>query len=263
MDNRPIGVFDSGVGGLSILEEISKLLPAENFVYCADQKNIPYGAKSEAELKVLTEGVVDFLIKQDVKMIVVGCNTATVYTLDHLRAKFSVPIIGIVPVVKTLSEVSQTRKIGVLSTLSTSKSRYLQDLITKFAGDCQVFVSPGIGLVEMVEAGTTTGAVIESALKELLTPMVNDGVDSIALGCSHYPFLKAVIQKIVGEKVQILDSGAAVARQVKRILENNDQLSVAKSADVFFTTGEVASFKTVAEKLLGRDLENVSLAEIN
>lgn len=263
MDNRPVGIFDSGVGGLSILAEVAKLLPKESFIYVADQKNIPYGAKSSDQLKKLTENIVAFLLKQNVKMVIVGCNTATVYTLEYLRDRFSLPMVGIVPVVKTLSEVSQAKKIGVLSTLSTSKSSYLEKLIADHAADCEVFVSPGVGLVELVESGITSGPEVEGALKNLVEPMLAAGVDSIALGCSHYPFLRDALQKLVGQEVKILDSGAAVARQVKRILENNKQLADVKKSDIFYTTGDVWQFRVVAEKLLAQNLNEVYLAEIN
>ena len=153
MDKRPIGLFDSGVGGLSVLREIADLLPLENFVYVADQKHVPYGGKSQTELEKLTEQISRFLIGKQVKMIVIACNTATVYALNHLRQKFTLPIVGVVPVVKTLAEKTKTGKTAVLATPATSKSSYLQALIQKFAPEKTVYCIGGTGLEEVVESG--------------------------------------------------------------------------------------------------------------
>lgn len=257
MDNRKIGLFDSGVGGLSILGEIQKLLPQESFVFIADQKHVPYGKKTKAELEELVFKIVTFLVSQDVKLVVVACNTATVYTIDFLREKFNLPIVGVVPVVKTLAEVTKTKKVGILATPATSSSPYLENLINNFCQGVEVFNIGGTGLEEMVENGEVDTKLVEDTLVKFLNPLVKEGVDAIALGCTHYPFLRAKIEQIVGPHIAVLDSGGAVARQVKRILENNQALATQKREDFYYTTLDPRIFKAVSSKLLGKELENV------
>lgn len=263
MDNRPIGLFDSGVGGLSILQEIEKLLPQESFVFVADQKHVPYGKKTRAELEQLTFKIVNFLITMDVKLVVVACNTATVYTIDYLRKNFTIPIVGVVPVVKTLAEITKTKKVGILATPATSESPYLQELIATYCQGVQVFNVGGTGLEEMVEGGEIDSHQVGETLVKFLEPMVNADVDAIALGCTHYPFLRERIEKIVGPTVAVLDSGGAVARQVGRILENNNSLGRQKSEDFFYTTADPHKFKEVAEKLLDRQLKNINTLDLD
>lgn len=259
-DNRPIGVFDSGVGGLTIFSEITKLLPGESIIYFADQNNMPYSGKSERELEKITSNIVRFLIKNKVKLIVVACNTATVYVIDCLRSKFKVPIIGVVPVVKTAARLTKSGRIGILSTIATSKSKYQKDLIKKFANG---LIGNNIGadeLVPFIEAGDLNSKELNNVLEKVLKHF--SGVDVLALGCSHYPFLKEKIQIILGPKVLILDSGPAVARQVKRVLESNKILSNKKSKTKFFTTGNPADFKRIVKKLINAELDTVEKAII-
>lgn len=262
MDNRPIGIFDSGVGGLSVFSEIEKLLPYENFVFIADQLHVPYGKKTKKELETLAARIAKFLIDKNVKAIVVACNTATVYTIDYLRSKFPLPIIGTVPVIKTIAAISRNKKAAVFSTPATTKSPYLKNLIRKFANGCQIFTIGGSGLEEMVEEGKITGTKIDSILKKNLLPLQERGVDAIALGCTHYPFLKEKIQKIIGSKVAIVDSGGAVARRTKQVLFNENLLSNKKFKDIFYTTGDPNRFKKIAETLLKKRLANIEKAVI-
>lgn len=257
MDNHPIGIFDSGVGGLSVLREIETLLPQESFIYLADQQYAPYGSKTPEELQRRVSAIAGFLVKKGAKMIVIACNTATVYTVASLRTEFSLPIIGVVPVIKTLGEVTRSKKVAVLSTPATSKSDYLMDLINKYGSGCEVFNIGGTGLEEKVEIGEIDGLEIETRLQELLNPLIAVGVDAVALGCTHYPFLKEKIKKIAGKNILVLDSGQAVARQVKRILANNQQLSTRGKTNQYYTTGNEKLFREVAQKLLGKKLGGV------
>ena len=259
-DNRPVGIFDSGVGGLTIFSEIRKLLPSESFVYLADQANIPYSGKSKKELEKITSNIVRFLIKNKVKLIVIACNTATVYATDYLRSKFKVPIIGVVPVVKTAARLIKSGRIGILSTAATSKSKYQKDLIKKFANGLIVNNIGTDELVPFIETGDLKSAVLTKKLRNILKEF--QGIDVLALGCSHYPFLRDEIQKILGPKVLILDSGPAVARQVKQVLESNKILSSKKSKTKFFTTGNPADFKRIIEKLINAKLDRVDKAII-
>lgn len=248
-DNRPIGVFDSGVGGFTIYSEITKLLPHESIVYLGDQANAPYSGKSKKELERITSKIVQFLLKYKVKMVVVACNTATVYALEYLRTKFDLPIVGIVPVVKTASQKTKNGRIGIFSTVATAKSNHQKELIKKFADGLKVSNIGADEIVPFVERGDIDSEEFDNVLKNVLKQF--SGIDVLALGCSHYPFLRSKIQKILGSKVLILDSGPAVARQVKRVLEKNKAFSSGKERFIkFFTSGNPSNFRTIAGKLI-------------
>jgi len=261
MDNRPIGIFDSGVGGLSILLEIKKLLPNESFIFLADQAYVPYGEKTKGELVERAGRIIEFLVKNDVKAVVVACNTSTVYAIDEMRKRFSLPIIGTVPVIKTIAKISKSKKTAVFSTPATAESPYLTALIKKFAKGVVVYKIGGTGLEELVEDGKLNDKKVEKILYASLIPLVKNGVDAIALGCTHYPFLREKIQKIVGRNVKIVDSGPAVARRLRQVLENNKTLAKNgenKKEDYYFTTANTSMFKNVSLLLLKEVLKNVS-----
>jgi glutamate racemase len=258
MDNRPIGIFDSGVGGLSILLEIQKLLPHETFIFVADQSFVPYGEKTKEELVARVTKIVDFFKTKNVKAVVVACNTATVYTIGEIRAKFDMPIIGTVPVVKTLANVSKTGKAAVLSTPATAKSAYLSELVSKFAPDMEIFKIGGSNLEALVEQGELDSPEISAVLKKELPPLVEKGVDAIALGCTHYPFLRKQIETIVGPHVTVVDSGGAVARRLSQVLTLNDILAREKTTDEYYTTADENKFQRVAEKLMDKKIGTAS-----
>jgi len=262
MDNRPIGIFDSGVGGLSILLEIQKLLPEETFIFVADQAFVPYGKKSKAELVDRVTRIINFFVSCDVKAVVMACNTATVYTVDEMRAIFDIPIIGTVPVVKTLGEISKSRKAAVFSTPATAESPYLTALITKFAPNVEIYKVGGSNLEELVEEGDLNSPKITTILQSELIPLIEKGVDSIALGCTHYPFLRGKIQEVVGDEVRLVDSGSAVAHRLSFILNNNSILAEHKKVDEFYTTGDKNKFKKVAETLMQKNIDRVSHLDI-
>jgi glutamate racemase len=262
MDNRTIGIFDSGVGGLSILLEIQKLLPKESFVFVADQAFVPYGKKSKDELIGRVSRIIEFLKEKNVKAVVAACNTATVYTIEEMRQKFDMPIIGTVPVVKTLGAISKTRKAAVFSTPATAESTYLAGLIEKFAPDMEILRAGGSRLEELIEDGDLNSRQIREILETTLPPLVERGVDAIALGCTHYPFLRDRIERIVGPNVTVVDSGGAVARRLKQVLENNGTLASQKGEDEYYTTGDEARFKRVAEQLMRTSLSRVAHIEL-
>ena len=262
MDNRPIGVFDSGVGGLSILLEIKKMLPNESTIFFADQAFVPYGQKTKDQLLDRVTKILEFFETQKVKAVVAACNTATVYTINEMREKFSFPIIGTVPVVKTLANISETRVAAVFSTPATAKSPYLADLITKFAPDMEIIKVGGSNLEELVEDGEIDTQSVKDVLQKELPPLLDRNVDAIALGCTHYPFLREQIREVVGPDIKIVDSGGAVARRLHYILEHEDILSTDKTEDQYYTTGDEARFKRVAEKLMNIKLLNVNHVEL-
>jgi len=262
MDNRPIGFFDSGVGGLSILLEVQKLLPNENVIFLADQANIPYGGKKKEQLVEFLTDAMKFFLSQKVKTVVFACNTATVYTIDEMRERFNLPIIGTVPVIKTISKITKTKKTAVFSTPATAKSGHLKDLIEKFADGVEVITEGGSNLEELVENGNLDNPEIGKVLERHLKPLVKNGVDAIALGCTHYPFLRDKIQKIVGQKVKVVDSGGAVARRLKEVLTNNKALSSRKEFEKYYTTGDRNRFERVASELMKRKIRDVNHVEL-
>lgn len=262
--NQPIGILDSGVGGLSIWMQIIKKLPNESTIYIADSKNCPYGSKSSEEIYQLSKKLVRFLLSRKVKLIVLACNTITVSCLNKLRKEFpKTPIIGTVPVVKTASEITRNSKIGVLSTARTAESNYQKNLIKKFTNNLKVLNLGTDKLVPIVESGEIKGARINKVLKETLKPSSDFNVDVLALGCSHFSFLRKQMGQILGKNVLILDSAGAIARQVERVLKNNNELSVYNSfGHTLYTTGDPVKFKKVAEALVRTKLKNVELVDL-
>lgn len=236
---RSIGVLDSGIGGLTVAREIIRLLPNENLVYIGDRVNAPYGKKSKQEIFDLSVKLVDFLISKNAKAIVVACNTITVSCLDDLRKKYpEIPIIGTVPVVKTAASLSRSRRIGVLSTTGTAQSRYQKNLIEKFAPGCFVVNSGTDKLVPLIEKGAVGGEEFTSLLDSELKIFVENKIDVLALGCTHFPLIKDKIRRFLGNNVAVLDSGEAIARQVGRVLEaNNDLYDLGEGRCKYYFTG--------------------------
>jgi glutamate racemase len=255
MQNQSVGVFDSGVGGLSVLSEIQKLLPTESSIFIADQAYIPYGGKTKEELIDRVSRIMNFFQEKEVKAVVAACNTATVYTIDEMRKRFEFPIIGTVPVIKTIAGITKTGKTAVFSTPATAKSPYLQKLIDTFAKGITVEKIGGSNLEELVEKGDVDSPEINAVLKKILPPLRERGIDAIALGCTHYPFLKQKIQDIMGEDVAIVDSGGAVARRLKEVLTHENLLSLQKETDRYYTTGDVSLFEKAATKLTGNKIQ--------
>lgn len=264
MDNRPIGVFDSGVGGLSVWRAIRKLLPQESLIFFADSGHVPYGEKSTAELEDLTERITRFLLGRDAKMIVVACNTATVHAIAHLREKFpDTPFVGVVPVVKTLARQTRTGTIAVLSTPATAGSPYLKDLIDEFAPDKNVVNVGCDGLEDMVESGNVRTRQTTALLERHLEPVQKSDADVVGLGCTHYPFLRGTIKRMLGPGVRVYDPSRPVARRVRQLLEERDEFASNPDPTFeFYTTGDADLFGTVATKLLRFPVENVGRVEI-
>lgn len=252
MDNRPIGLFDSGVGGLSIWRAIRRLLPHESMLFLADSGHVPYGEKSTAEIRDLATRITRFLLGRDAKMIVVACNTATVHAIGHLRETFpGVPFVGVVPVVKTLARRTRTGTIAVLSTPATSSSPYLAGLIEEFAADKRVINVGCDGLEDMVEEGALRTRGTLALLERHLAPVMESGADVVGLGCTHYPFLRRRIKSMLGPGVRVYDPSRPVARRVRQLLRDGGALAAGGSPCYeWFTTGDPEVFARVASKLL-------------
>lgn len=246
----PIGLFDSGVGGTSIWNEIHNLLPNENTIYLADSKNAPYGLKSKEEIIDLSFKNTEFLLHQNCKIIVVACNTATTNAIKELRTKYDVPFIGIEPAIKPAALQSKTQTIGILATKGTLNSELFHKSVANHP-EVKIIEQIGHGLVQLIENGDIDSAEMEELLKSYLNPMIEKNIDYLVLGCSHYPYLIPQIKKIIPPKIKIIDSGEAVAKQTQKILEQNDllNLSKSKSSQIFYTNGE----PEVLKNILGND----------
>jgi len=215
---NPIGVFDSGLGGLSVWQELVKLMPNENIIYFADSGNCPYGNKTKAEIIDLSIQNTAFLLSKGAKMIVVACNTATAAAIEVLREKFDVPFIGIEPAVKPAAARTRTGNIGVLATKGTLESERFQKAKNKYASGVIVHMQIGEGLVQAVENQEIEAEKTLELIKKYITPMLEHNVDEIILGCTHYPFLIPIIHKILPQYIEVINSAPAVAKQTKKIL---------------------------------------------
>jgi glutamate racemase len=245
-NTNPIGLFDSGVGGTSIWKEIHKLLPYENTIYLADSKNAPYGKRSRQEIIELSYKNVDYLLEQNCKIIVVACNTATTNAIRELRAKYDIPIIGIEPAIKTAANRTATNIVGILATKGTINSELFNRQLESYT-NTKFIEQIGHGLVELIENGQIDSQEMVDLLTLYLNPMIEADIDYLVLGCSHYPYLIPIIQSILPPHIKIIDSGEAVARQTKVILEKFDILnnSGIKSTSLFYTNGDVEVLKKI------------------
>lgn len=255
MDKRPIGMFDSGVGGLSVLKELVKLMPKENYVFVADQINVPYGEKSKKELEKAALKICDFLVSKDSKIIVVACNTATCYTIDFLRANLKTPLVGTVPAIKPAAAESKSGVIAIMSTPATSKSAHLKDLIKTYAGGTRVVNVGCPDLENAVEAGALNSPEVRQLLLKYTKPIKRAGADVVVLGCTHYPFLKPQIKKVLGSSTKLIDSGRAIAKHTKKILQQADALNSRDGKIDFYTTGNSGHFSKAASSLLKKHVE--------
>ena len=242
-NSNPIGIFDSGVGGLSVLREIRKLLPHENLIYIADQEHVPYGPRPAQEIQQFSQAITDFLCQHNAKIIVVACNTATAAALNYLRETYpDMPFVGMEPAVKPAAQQTKAGKVGVMATATTIKSERYVDLMHRFARNIIVYEDPCVGLVKAIEAGKIENESTIQLLQQILAPMQANHVDTFVLGCTHYPFVLPAIEEILGTAVSIIDPAPAVARQTKRILEKNNLLNLTTANPTphyrFITTGQ-------------------------
>lgn len=252
-DPRPIGILDSGVGGLSVLRHLQDLLPNEHLIYFADQAHIPYGSRSLEEIRAYTAEIVRFLLAQNAKLIVVACNTASGAALDHVRALFpQTPIVGMEPAIKPAALLTTTGKVGVLATPGTFTSSRYAALVGRFAQGISVYEDPCRGLVEQIERGALDAPETEAILRRAVGPMVEAGVDTIVLGCTHYPFVIPLLQRILGESVAIIDPAPAVARHTRNVLQQNHLLApeTQRGSLQLLTSGDAARLSDLVLLLL-------------
>jgi len=252
-DKRAIGVFDSGVGGLSVLAHIQQRLPYETLAYVADSKYMPYGCKSEYVIQKRCMDIVDFFDTQHCKAIVVACNTATAAAICQIRERYAFPVIGMEPAIKPAVQQSKSKVVGVLATRGTLGSEKFNRLASRFSQQARVIVQPCPGLVERIEAGDLAGKKTCEMLNSFLRPMVGQGMDTLVLGCTHYPFIMPLIKDMIGDEICILDSGDAIASELARQLSRYGLLSEEQPGRVvFWSSGETSASVAIMSRLWGR-----------
>ncbi|MGV8918737.1 MAG: glutamate racemase [Pseudomonas sp.] len=245
--DAPIGVFDSGVGGLSVLNEIRSLMPHESLLYVADCGNIPYGEKTPEFIRQRCAVMAEFFHQQGAKALVLACNTATVAAVADLRERYpDWPIVGMEPAVKPAAAATRSGVVGVLATTGTLQSAKFAALLDRFAIDVQVVTQPCPGLVELIETGDLVSPAIRTLLRGYVEPLLAAGCDTIILGCTHYPFLKPLLHEMAPDSISLIDTGGAVARQLQRLLFQCDLLAGGPALDTrFWTSGDVENFRNI------------------
>lgn len=252
--SKAIGIFDSGVGGLSVYRAVRQILPAQPVIYFADQQHVPYGSRPLEEVRNFSEAITQFLIHLGAGLIVVACNTASAAALHYLRAKFPhIPFVGMEPAVKPAAEITRSGKVGVLATPATFQGALYASVVERFAAGVKLMTDTCNGLVQEIEAGRLNDNPARRILQSALTPMLREGIDTVVLGCTHYPFVIPLIEEICGPAVRVIDPAPAVARQTRRLLEVYHLLAEGDALPEthFYTTGDPASLRRQIASLLG------------
>lgn len=254
-----IGVFDSGVGGLWILKHLQEELPEYNFVFFGDQGHVPYGSRSMEEIRSFSESITEFLINKGCNVIVIACNTASAASLVYLREKFpNIIFVGMEPAIKPAVEITHTMKVGVLATPATFQGELYNSVVERFAHDVEIFKDTCPGLVDQIEKGELDSIETKNILEKALLPMIEKGIDTVVLGCTHYPFAIPQIKKIVGENVTVIDPTSAIVKQVLKVLAENklsEQIIKKQGKVSVFTSGQPSHMNFVLSKLFKNYIE--------
>jgi len=251
-DGAPIGVFDSGVGGLSVLREIRARLPQESLLYLADSGHVPYGEKSPEFIRQRCRSIASFLLGQGAKALVLACNTATAAGVAELRELYpQLPLVGMEPAVKPAAQATRSGVVGVLATTGTLKSAKFAALLDRFASDVRVITQPCPGLVECIEAGELDAPATRALLVSYVHPLIEQGCDTLILGCTHYPFLKPLLTEMLPSTVTLVDTGAAVARHLETVLAARSQLGNGGAVTRFWSSGDPRGLACVLPVLWG------------
>jgi glutamate racemase len=251
-EKRPIGIFDSGIGGLSVLKQIRYLLPDEDILYFADQVHVPYGSRSLDQVRLLSEEITRFLANQNAKVIVLACNTASAASLHYLRAVFpELPFIGMEPAVKPAAERTKSGVVGVLATPATFQGELFSSVVDRYAEGIQVLQSTLPGLVERIESGDLDSAEVNQILNAGIEPLLERGADTLVLGCTHYPFVLPAIQSISGAEVEVIDPSPAIARRTRQVLEQEHSLTEdgQEGRTWYITSGDASPFERILDLL--------------
>jgi glutamate racemase len=250
----PIGIFDSGVGGLSVLAAVRQLLPNEDLIYLADQAHVPYGSRSLDQVRAFSEQITRYFITQNAKLVVVACNTASAAALHYLREVFpETPFVGMEPAVKPAAENTRSGVVGVLATPATFQGELYASVIERFAAGVEVLQDTCPGLVMEIDHGNLDSPKVRSILDGALQPMLAEGIDTVVLGCTHFPFVIPAIQDIVGPGVRVIDPSPAIARQVERLLEANHlrRVDQGRGRVSILTTGDKERLERLLPRLVG------------
>ncbi|OJA83333.1 glutamate racemase [Burkholderia ubonensis] len=266
--SAPVGVFDSGLGGLSVLRAVRAQLPDESFVYVADSRNAPYGPRDEAFITERTLAIGEWLAREGAKALVVACNTATAQSIAAIRERLAIPLVGVEPGIKPAAALSASGIAGVLATQSTLASARFQALLDRYGAGRRFICQPGHGLVEAVERGDTHSPALRALLDGYLQPMLDAGADTLVLGCTHYPFFTETIRDLVGNRLTIVDTSDAIARQLARVLDERGLRAPAGTRAApprFCSTSDGRQLRALASTLLGLDapVESVAISSPN
>lgn len=250
-NHDPVGIFDSGIGGLSVLRQIRETLPRENIIYIADSRHMPYGDKPGAYVEQRSIELTRFLLTQAAKAVVVACNTATAAAIATLRTMFAIPFVGVEPGVKPALSLTRSGVVGVLATEETLKSRKFETLVNRFNGAYRFVTQACPGLVQQVERLELTGPATRELLQRYVSAVLEKGADTIVLGCTHYPFVAPLIEEIAGPHVPVVDTGGAVAKEVNRRLSETGLLNQTASTgwERFYTSGDAEQMRRVVDAL--------------
>lgn len=269
MPTRPIGIFDSGIGGLSVVKAITQLLPQESLLYFGDTAHVPYGPQSPSTIQAYSLGITQFLLDQGCKAIVVACNTATTAAISTLRDHWpDLPILGMEPAVKPGAKATRTGKVAVLATAGTFSSQRYTHLMEEYASGVQLLENPCVGLVGLIERGVLEGPVLEAFLRPILDPMLEAGADTFVLGCTHYPLILPTLRKLLGTAVHIIDPAPALAKQLQRVLDREGlllhaSLSSTEQVRRFYTSGGAGEMKTIASEIIGEEAIVLDYQDVN
>lgn len=240
--DAPIGVFDSGLGGLSVLDAMRSRLPNESMMYIADSGYAPYGEKTDAFIRRRSKSVADWLVERGAKMIVVACNTATTHAIGYLRSTLPVPVVGVEPGIKPAAFATASGVVGVLATAATLRSERFKALLAEHDGQCRFFCQAGHGLVEQIEQGRRDGVIVDDLLMRYLTPMADAGADTVILGSTHFALLQSAIRRLFGERFALIETGSAIARRVEALLIEGGQTTSRRASGrvTYYSTAQTA-----------------------
>lgn len=263
--NAPIGVFDSGIGGLTVAKELIQTLPSENIIYLGDTARVPYGTKSGRTVIIYSHRNTEFLVSKGIKLLVVACNTASSVSIPSLRDEFDIPVIGVIePGARKAVSVTKTGKIGVIGTPSTINSSAYMKAIHALEPDIEVYTKACPLLVPLADEGWVEGDLVEQIVEKYLSEIKQSGIDTLVLGCTHYPLLKHTIQKVLGDEITLVDSAEETASEIKEVLLNNGLLNDnnPKSEREFYLTDVSDTFISVAGRFLGERIEKIEMVDI-
>jgi glutamate racemase len=257
--NKPIGIFDSGFGGLTVMSAVNKVLPAENLIYFGDTAHVPYGSKSKNTVIKFSKDIAAFLTKSNIKMLVIACNTASAFAMPVLKKQLSVPVIGVIePGAKAAVEATKNKRIGIIGTEGTVGSNSYYKAVKKIS-KASVFQQACPLFVPLVEEGLNKGEITVAIVKHYLKPLIAKKIDALVLGCTHYPLLKNTLKKIVGKNIRLIDSANATALSVKKILEENDLAALKKSGGklLFYASDNPEKFQKIGSRFFAKKIKNV------